>query len=73
MKMTWKRRPFVKAGPGHILNERWEVKGYARYWEVVDRATGRRTPERKDCYIGSMKEARAEAERLATEEGACQT
>lgn len=69
MKLTWKRRPFKKAGPGDILNDRWWVEGYARYWRVTDKVGGRIYPDGKDCYFGSMKEARAYAEGLAREEG----
>lgn len=69
MKLTWKRRPFKEAGPGDVLNDRWWVSGYARYWDVKDHSTdpAKRYPERRDCFFASMKEARKFAEGLAQE------
>ena len=70
LKLKWKRRPFKKAGPGDILNDRWWVSGYARYWEVKDHSTDppTRYPASRDCFFGSMKEARLVAESLAARE-----
>jgi hypothetical protein len=65
-KMKWTRTPGRKAGPGNLLNDRYEVSGTHRYWRVIDRQDGTRYPlGGEDYYFPSMKAAREVAEVLA--------
>ena len=65
--MRWTRRG-KGTGPSNVLNDRWIVRGHARYWAIDDIMTDTRYPPPVaggHAYFPSMRVAREEAEQLA--------